>query len=383
MAILRSILFLALLSLTAFAQPSLPPSFDSAQVNEDRSITFRIHAPDATAVQLLAGDVPGDNDRKEMTKGDDGVWSVTIGRAPAGAFRYRFRVDGLEIADPQNRHACESNQRINSLVSVPGSDVFDVRNVPHGAVAEVTYWSETLGRPRRAHVYTPPGYEKDGASYPVLYLLHGASDTDDSWSAVGCAGRILDNLIADGKAKPMIVVMPNGHTGPFRFGRDRGDMNRQMLEFQEDFANDLRPHIEQTYRVKTDRSHQAIAGLSMGGAQTLNIAFTPESNFAYIGVFSSGVFGIAGGFGGEAPSTEWEDSRKQTLDDPEFKKGLELVWIGIGKDDFLLRTSQVTVEMLRKHNFDVPSKETAGGHTWLVWRDYLAELAPQLFADEN
>jgi enterochelin esterase family protein len=263
-------------------------------------------------------------------------------------------------------------------VYVPGSDISDTKNVPHGAVAAVTYYSESLNRFRRMHVYTPPGYEKSENKYPVFYLLHGAGDCDASWSTVGRAGFILDNLIAEGKARPMLVVMPAGHTGPFRFGGARGATNRRD-EFAEDFVNDVKPYVERHYRVLADRAHRAIAGLSMGGMQTLNIAFGHLDDYGYIGVFSSGIFGIAGGRGNSQPNRQWEEQHKAVLDNPELKKGLRLLWIGCGKEDFLVQTSNATVAMLKNHGFEVVSRESAGGHTWINWRDYLHEFAPLLF----
>jgi enterochelin esterase family protein len=249
-------------------------------------------------------------------------------------------------------------------------------------VAAVTYYSQTLKRFRRAHVYTPPGYERGEGKYPVFYLLHGASDSDASWCTVGRAGFILDNLIAAGKAKPMIVVMPHGHTGPFRFGPARDNsFERQMDQFAEDFLKDLQPYVEKNYRILADRAHRAIAGLSMGGAQTLNIAFSRLDDYGYIGVFSSGIFGIAGGFDGSAPNTQWEDRHKPVLDNANLRKDLRLLWVGCGKEDFLLKTSNASVSMLKSHGFDVVSRETDGGHTWLNWRSYLAEFTPMLFKD--
>jgi enterochelin esterase family protein len=250
----------------------------------------------------------------------------------------------------------------------------DTRDVPHGAVAEVTYWSSTLKRFRRLHVYTPPGYESGDGRFPVFYLLHGASDSDDSWSSVGRAGFILDNLIAAGKARPMVVVMPAGHTGPFRFGQSFGN------EFERDFVNEIMPLVEKRYRVRADRAHRALAGLSMGGAQTLNIGFEQLDKFAYLGVFSSGVFSLGGRGGTNAPAgPSWEARNKTALADAHLKQGLKLVWFATGKDDFLLKTSQATVELLRKHNFDVKYTETEGAHTWIVWREYLRDFAPRLF----
>ena len=360
-----------------------PPAFASNEVSAERKITFRIHAPKAEAVRLGSSDLPGIGPGAEMKKAENGVWETTVGPVPAGAYRYNFNVDSVSVIDPRNPVTSESNANTWSLLIVPGSETFDLKDVPHGAVAKVSYNSSTLKKFRRMHVYTPPGYEKGQGAYPVFYLLHGASDCDESWSAVGRAGVILDNLIAAGKAKPMIVVMPAGHTGAFGFGGGGGNsFQRQMDEFSQDFANDVRPYIEKNYRVKTDRSSRAIAGLSMGGAQTLNVAFDKLEDYGHIGVYSSGIFGIAGGFGGAAPSTQWEDSHKSTLDNDDLKKGLEHIWFACGKDDFLVQTSKATVEMLKKHKFDVVSKDSDGGHTWLNWRDYLAEFAPMLFQEK-
>jgi enterochelin esterase family protein len=212
----------------------------------------------------------------------------------------------------------------------------------------------------------------------VFYLLHGAMDCDDSWSSVGRAGFILDNLIAAKKARPMVVVMPAGHTGPFTFGRG----GLPMDEFVRDFNGDILPYVEKNYRVYTDRQNRAIAGLSMGGAHTLSIAFPQLEKFAYIGVYSSGVFGIAGGgMGGPAAQggPSWEEQNKEKLDNADLKKDLKLVWFATGKEDFLIETSRATVDMLKKHGFDVVFKETDGAHTWINWRNYLNEFAPQLF----
>lgn len=356
-----------------------PPAVISPEVAADRKVTFRILAPNAENVRLAGGDIPGNGGSgTAFTKGENGVWEATLGPVPAGAYRYHFNVDGVATVDPRNPATSESNNNTWSLVVVPGSDLFDTKDVPHGALAAVTYHSKSLDKPRRMHVYTPPGYERGEGTFPVFYLLHGASDSDASWSTIGRAGIILDNLIAAGKARPMIVVMPAGHTGPFGFG-GRGFQNDG---FQDDFTKDIRPYIESHYRVKNERSQRAIAGLSMGGSQTLNLAFAEPEEFAYVGVFSSGVFGIAGGLGGAAPNRQWEESHKAVLDDPALKTGLKLLWFGCGEEDFLLSTSRETVKMLQSHGLDVVSKETDGGHTWRVWRDYLAEFAPQLFQGE-
>ena len=288
----------------------------------------------------------------------------------------------MAVIDPRNPTTSESNANTWSLLTVPGSPVSDLKDVPHGAVAQVPYYSKTLGRFRRMHVYTPPGYEQGSSRLPILYLLHGAFDCDASWSTVGRAGLVLDNLIASGKAKPMIVVMPMGHTGPFRFGPGES-LQKQMNEFAEDFTTDLRPLVERLYRVSGERRHRAIAGLSMGGAQTLNIAMGRLDDYGYVGVFSSGVFGIDGRGPGASEGPSWEERHRAALENAELKKGLRLVWFATGKDDFLLETTRGTVKLLESHGFNVTYKETDGGHTWINWREhYLPEFAQSLFRDD-
>jgi len=361
------------------------PRVTSPEVAADGRVTFRILAPKAQAVRLL-GDVPSDGPTvpmqpptgRALTQGAEGVWEVAVGPLAPGSYRYNFNVDGVSVIDPRNPSTSESNENAWSLVHVPGADFMDTKPVPHGAVAAVTYYSSALKRFRRMHVYMPPGYETSAQRYPVFYLLHGAFDCDDSWWTVGRAGFILDNLIAAGKAKPMIVVMPAGHTGPFNF--NPGAPRPAVDEFMADFKGDVVPYVEKSYRVLTDQKSRAIAGLSMGGAQTLGIAIPDLEKFAYVGVFSSGIFGITGG--GPMPTPpgpSFEEQNAKTLDDPALKKGLKLVWFATGKDDFLIETSRATVAMLKKHGFDAVYKESAGAHTWTNWREYLNEFAPLLF----
>jgi len=352
------------------------PQVVSPEAAADRKVTFRILAPKAGAVRLSGSDIPGNNQSAAMTKATNGVWEVSLGPLPPGYYRYNFDVDGVPVIDPRNPATSESNANTWSLVGVPGADFMDTRDVPHGAVAAVTYYSTSLKRFRRMHVYTPPGYESGKGRFPVFYLLHGAFDCDDSWTSVGRAGFILDNLIADKKARPVVVVMPAGHTGPFRFGGVRPPVD----EFAQDFLNDIMPHIQKHYRVYTDRKHRAMAGLSMGGGQTLSIGIANLEKFAYLGVFSSGVFGITGGGPGGAPQgPSFEEQHKAVLDAAKLKQGLKLFWFATGKNDFLVETSRATVAMFKKHGFDVVYRETEGAHTWLVWRQYLNEFAPLLF----
>jgi enterochelin esterase-like enzyme len=358
-----------------------PPQYLSPEVGADRTITFRIFAPNAGTIRLTGSDIPGLGQGTLLTKGEGGVWQVSVGPVPAGAYRYSFNVDGVATIDPRNSATSESNNNVWSLVNVPGSDVMDLRDVPHGAVAEVHYYSTTLGAFRRMHVYTPPGYESGGGKYPVFYLLHGAGDSDDAWTTVGRAGVILDNLIAAGRAKPMVVVMPAGHTrrGPAA----GGSMNRTATEeFVNDFLEDVVPLVRKRYRVLTDRNHTAIAGLSMGGNHSLQVAIPNLERFGYIGIYSSGLLGMGRGRGAPPAAelaAEWEKRHAAKLDDPGLKRGLKLFWFSTGKEDFLLESTRATVELFRKHGFTPVYKESDGGHTWLNWRAYLIEFAPQLF----
>ncbi len=374
-----AVMVLTVLAMTCTApaqrQRSRGPRVVSPEVAADRHVTFRILATKAEEVLLSGSDIPGVGRGAAMTKDPNGVWEVTLGPIESGAYRYNFNVDGVSVIDPRNSATSESNNNTWSLVYVPGADFMDTKDVPRGAVAEVTYYSKSLKRFRRMHVYTPPGYESGEGKYPIFYLLHGASDCDDSWTSVGRAGFIMDNLIAAKKAKPMVVAMPAGHTGSFRFGGSRPSVD----EFAQDFLNDLQPYVEKHYRVYTDRQHRAMAGLSMGGGQTINITFPNLEEFAYIGVFSSGVFSLNRRRPQDESQPTWEEQNKESLDNAKLKKGLKLVWFATGKEDFLIETSRSTVELLKKHGFDVVFKETDGAHTWINWREYLNEFASQLF----
>jgi enterochelin esterase family protein len=386
---ITAIVMLTALALTAaaMAQPAgqrprfrgpAGPRVVSPEVSADRHVTFRVLAPKAEAVRLSGTDIPGVGQGANMTKDPNGLWEVTLGPLDAGAYRYNFSVDGVSVIDPVNPSISESNSNVWSLVYVPGSEFMDTKDVPHGAVAEVTYYSKSLQRFRRMHVYTPPLYESGKGRCPVFYLLHGAFDCDDSWTSVGRAGFILDNLIAAGKAEPMVVVMPAGHAGPFSSGQPLPKVD----PFIEDFVRDVMPYVENNYRVYTDRKHRAVAGLSMGGGHTLTLLVSHMDKFGYAGVFSSGVFELMGRRGRDPNSDSsptWEQRHAESLDNAGLKKGLELLWFATGKEDFLIETTRRTVEMLRKHGFRIFYKETEGGHTWINWRNYLNEFAPQLF----
>ncbi len=405
---------LAGLSSIAFAQPGGRggPRVVSPEVSADGRVTFRILAPKAEKVSLqdndigvmLSGGGPGPlagsttpavppelkmpQGGLVFTKNDTGIWEASFGPLPPGAYRYAFQVDGVKTLDPVNTLTAESNTTMWSMFAVPGSPLMDVRDVQHGAVAEIFYYSQVLKTTRRMHIYTPPGYEANAQKYPVFYLLHGAMDTDDAWTSVGRAGFIFDNLIADKKAKPMIVVMPAGHQpgqpGIPGLGPAQPGAAPALNPFTNEFLTDIMPSVEKRYRTINDRPHRAIAGLSMGGFQTLDIAFLHLDMVSQIGVFSSGArLGMrrapAATAAAAQPQPDWEALHKADLDNAALKKGLKLIWLSTGVDDGLIASTKSTVEILKKHGFEPVYKESPGAHSWFNWRNYLIEFAPQLF----
>jgi enterochelin esterase family protein len=385
-------------------------------VTTDARVIFRIAAPKAEKVTLNAGDItvlfsgggagaitgtnittqmppePLPQGWPEFTKNESGIWEATIGPLPPGAYRYVFQVDGVRTLDPVNTRTAESLTNEWSLFTVPGVQTMDTGDVPHGAVAEIFYYSAVLKTTRRMHIYTPPGYEAGNAKYPVFYLLHGAGDTDDAWTSVGRAGFIFDNLLAEKKIKPMVVVMPAGHQPGVQFGAPPTGPAPTVNPFTDEFITDMLPYVEKHYRTINDRQHRAIAGLSMGGAQTLDIAFTHLGMFSQIGVFSSGA--VLGGGRGRAvtstttaaapappapPRPDWEATHAADLDNASLKKGTKLIWLSTGKDDGLVAATKTTVDLLKKHGFDPVFIESPGAHSWFNWRNYLIEFTPQLF----
>ncbi|MHA6720430.1 alpha/beta hydrolase [Sphingomonas sp. RS6] len=359
-----------------------PPSYRSVEQLPDGRVTFRLCAPEAHEVKVTSTDSadaipmgypPGSPVGLAMTRDATGLWTATTAVAvPADTYRFNFQVDGARVPDPMGTTWSEERRGINSTFETMGPEgAFQTyrKEVPHGAVSEIEYWSESIGGKRRAHVYTPPGYMNGTARYPVLYLVHGAGDSDDSWTSVGHAHYILDNLIAAGKAKPMIVIMPFGHT-PDRPGVDMLSNN----DFGNDLLKDLMPYVEQHFRTLNTPDTRAMAGLSMGGAHTIRNGLTHPELFHYIGIFSMGL-----GFGDDAAKqvTDYE-----TANDAALKRGskeFRLVYYAMGKDDFLHGTVAPTRGMLNKYGIAHVYNETPGGHTWINWRRYLADFAPRLF----
>ncbi len=349
------------------AQPRRAP-IESPLVGADARITFRVAAPEARSVALNA---PWAGGEQPLAKDKDGIWSVTVGPVPPAIYSYTFQLDGVRVLDPHNTAVKRWSGGNASLVEVRSFDPspYDLRDVPHGALHTHYYSSQSGGANRRLVVYTPPGYERDAErTYPVLYLLHGSGDSETTWSEVGKANLILDNLIAAGEAKPMLVVMPNGHPVPWGYRR-RGVRSDNTEAFREDLVESAIPLVESLYRARRNREHRAIAGLSMGGGQALHCAAAGLDRFAWVGAFSAAT-----------PGPEQDPAMDAFLADPEgANERLALLWIAIGRDDFLLGRNTSFKERLDAAGVKHTYLLTDGGHSWPVWRDYLARMAPLLF----
>jgi len=352
----------------------------SPEVHADRTVTLRLRAPNATQVEV-AGEIMQAKAPIAMTKSEDGVWTATLGPLPPEIWVYNFRVQGVDVADPSNPaiKPVPPGFAMSSFVEVPGDTpaFYDSRPVPHGEVRMVLYESRTMGVTRWVWIYTPPNYDKSGAEYPVLYLLHGNGEAQNGWVMNGRANIILDNLIADKKAQPMIVVMPQGHAlqganvGPLV--RLTGETEMFSKRFPQDLLQEVIPLVERNYRVYTDADQRAIAGLSMGGGQALSIGLARTDLFHY-------VLGFSGAVGGPFMNAETEFG--EALSKPEvLNSRLRLLWVSCGKQDFLYPANRQFVDMLKGKGVNVLFRETEGSHVWSVWRNYLNETAPMLFTD--
>jgi len=345
------------------------PVVVSPQVLPDRHVTVRLYAPQAQHVSVNGIVTPAVN----LSKSDEGVWEATLGPVDPGAYEYSFSVDGTSVIDPHNVDTERMQATVRSILYVPGATFMDIRKVPHGAVALVNYYSKALGKFRRMHVYTPPGYETSQQKYPVLYLHHGGNESDDSWWTVGRAGFILDNLIADGKAVPMIVVMPNAHTNQIPPAADPGPD-----EYPNEFVTDIVLYAESHYRVIADREHRAIAGLSRGGGQSLTIGLSHLDWFAWIAEFSSHNFGGSPGY--RAGDFDIEKLSQDFYKDPAAtNKKIKLFYMSCGTEDPRLPFQKKAVENFQNRKINVTFAAFPGGHEWKVWWSSLADLAPKLF----
>ena len=352
----------------------------SPEVHPDRTVTLRFRAPNATQVEVV-GEILQGKGSLPMTKGEDGVWTATLGPLPPEIWVYNFRVQGIDVADPSNPaiKPVPPGFAMSSFVEVPGDTpaFYDSRPVPHGEVRMVLYESKPMGVTRWLWIYTPPNYDKRSAKYPVLYLLHGNGEAQNGWVMNGRANIILDNLIADKKAQPMVVVMPQGHAlqganvGPLV--RIAGETDMFSKRFPQDLLQEVIPLVERNYRVYTDADHRAIAGLSMGGGQALSIGLAHPDLFHYVLGFSAAV-------GGSFMNAEAEFNKALAM--PEvLNSKLRLLWVSCGKQDFLYQANRQFVDMLNSKGVKVQFRETGGSHVWSVWRSYLNETAPMLFTD--
>ena len=359
-------LAIAFIGVSAAQRPS---SIVSPEVTADRHVTFRIEAPKASEVAFYGDWMPVGTQQK-MAKDAGGVWSLTVGPLPPSIYIYNFVVDGMTLADPVNPRMKLRARTSASLVEVPGDSLalWQAHDVPHGAVEINWERAKTLdGETRWIWVYTPPGYAKEsGRRYPVLYLFHGSNDTAGGWTLAGNANFILDNLIAAKQAVPMIVVMPFGHAVPFGAPREQQVKNTALFESY--LLQDVQPLIESKYRVTPGRENRAIAGLSMGGGQSLTIGFRHLDLFSAVGAFSAAVPG------------DFETQFAGALKDAEgTNRKLKVLWIGCGRQDSLFERSQKLSELLSAHQVRNTFRATEGAHTYTVWRQYLAEFVPLLF----
>jgi enterochelin esterase family protein len=393
--VLLTIIAIALSALTASAQQNLfgGQDVESAVVNPDNTVTFRFVAPKANKVEV-AGDFAEKAEDNPvggvvgtglipMTKDENGVWTLTTKPLASEMYMYLFVVDGVATADPNNPYVFRDFATISNIFIVGNgqADLYKVNDVPHGSITHRWYNSKKLGRDRRINIYTPPGYESIKAKYPVLYLLHGYGGDEDEWGSFGRATQILDNLISQGKAVPMIVVMPNGHTameaapgessmGFYKPGREK-DRADERGAFESSFK-EIIDFVESNYRAVPDKAHRAIAGLSMGGFHAIHISRIYENTFDYVGVFSSAnrlmnsaAEGIYANF--DAGITKQKNN------------GYKLYWLGIGKDDFLYDANKEFRQKLDSLGIKYTYVETEGGHVWKCWRIYLSQFSQLLF----
>ena len=335
-----------------------PPSISSPDVHPDNTITFRYYSRTAGQVAVSGEFITG---RQLMTKDTSGIWSVTLGPVTPDIYPYSFWVDSVLTADPNNTYIFANERFKRSIVDVPGSTplIHSLQSVPHGKLSYQLYKSKTLGTTRPIIVYTPPGFDVSGKTkYPVLYLIHGGSDTEETWTKVGRANLIADNLIAQKKAVPMIIVMPYGNVRP-----------SPMPDFTKDVMNDIIPFIEENYPVLKESKGRAIAGFSVGGGQTLNIGFTNADKFAYICSY--------------APFTATEEFQKNfnswLPDANEINNQLKLFTISIGTEDFLYESVKKNIALFEEKKIKIKPYIVSGGHTWMNCKAFLTTTLQELF----
>ena len=374
-------------------RPSPPPA--SGEIAADGRVTFRLVAPKASQV-VVNGDWPGGRGLS-MTRDASGTWTLTTGSLAPESWMYTYAVDGVTTLDPGNARVVRDGARHLNVLLVPGpaSALYQVANVPHGAVAAVWYQSPTLKASRRMLIYTPPGYERATTRYPVLYLFHGGGGDEEAWNELGSTSAIMDNLIAHGKAKPAIVVMPNANwregsvlesggarmPSPAAAGGQPGATPvvpaQNYLVAEQDIVDGIVPYVEAHYRVLPGRENRAIAGLSMGGGISINVGLKRLDVFATVAQFSSGMFG---GVGSAYGPFDIDSISPGFLADPAATNAkLKLLYFSCGDDDPRMPFQEKVVENFRSAKIALTFKEYPGGHEWRVWRNSLADIATRLF----
>lgn len=378
------LLFSVLLISPFFVFSQRPGVKTAPEIHPDNTVTFRIKAFEATSAQV-SGSFPGSIPRTIPMVKKDSVFEVTIGPLPPDMYEYDIILDGVPMLDPGNKMVTRDGPWIQSRLLIPGtgSDLIDVKAVPHGDLEAVWYPSPTIGMERRMFIYTPPGYDKDNKRYPVMYLLHGGGGDEEGWINRGRANYIIDNLIATGKAVPMIVVITNGNPNTPAAPLDRplamlskdtpGIGSMASGKFEESLVKDVMPYIEKNYRVIADADHRALTGFSMGGYQTMNITNANPDKFKYIGVMSMGLF--------SSMRQDANYSREQHVKQLKElqKNNPKVYWVAMGRRDFLYNSVIKLKELYDEIGFKYTYRENDGTHDWNAWRLYLSEFAPMCF----
>ncbi|MDR2804306.1 MAG: esterase [Dysgonamonadaceae bacterium] len=385
-----------IMCITAHAQQALwgGQEIVSPQINDNQTVTFRLQAPQAIKVEITGDFLPaqkmqtpmGEFDAPgvaELKKDAQGVWEfTTLNALTPELYSYSFIIDGVKVTDPNNVYMIRDVASVTSIFIIGGgrADLYKVNNVPHGTVARRWYNSPALNMDRRITVYTPAGYEQSKNEYPVFYLLHGAGGDEEAWIALGRTSQILDNLIAQGKAKPMIVVMTNGNAGQQAAPGEASEgfikpsfmgATRMDGDFEKAFP-DVIKFVESNYRVKTGKANRAIAGLSMGGFHSMHISKQYPDKFDYVGLFSAAIM----------PREGVTSEVYQNMDEKlkvQFEKKPKLYYIAIGTADFLFDANTEFRKKLDENKYPYTYYETGEGHIWKNWRIYLTEFAPMLF----
>ena len=364
--------------MTMSAQGYFSQPVNSPEIGKDGSVTFKVKAPNADTVRLI---IDTRLDTLMRNQGND-TWSITLRNLEPDLYMYHYIIDGIKVLDAENAHVLRDVKNVMStfVLDPKGDCPMAVHDVPHGEVRAVWYDSPTLSMKRRMMIYLPPGYEESHQKYPVFYLLHGSGGDETMWLEQGRTAQVLDNLIADGKAEPMIVVMPNGNVDEQAASGMTPDNNvqptfahKQWMDgtFEQSFI-DIMNWVDTNYRTRASKRYRAIAGLSMGGYHSLYISANQPNDFAYVGLFSAAI-----GRMDQGKSKIYDDLESKLI--AQFKQRPRLYWMGIGKDDFLYKDNVEFRKLLDKNHLRYTYHESGAGHEWANWRDYLEIFTQLLF----